>query len=85
MCNPKAVLRHLSIIEVLAAFTDNIVFVDTATPPTERQQSVNRASTERQQSIITASTECQQSVNRVSMILGVASCKIQAVGYGMYT
>jgi len=63
LCIPKAVLRHLSIIEVLAAFTGIIVCVDTATPPNERQQSVNRASTEGQQSINTASTECQQSVN----------------------
>jgi len=58
-----AVLQHLSIIEVLAAFTGNIVCVNTATPPNERQQSVNRASRERQQSINTTSTECQQSVN----------------------
>jgi hypothetical protein len=43
LCNPKAVLWHLSKIEVLAAFTGNIVCVDTATPPNERQQSVNRA------------------------------------------
>jgi len=69
-----AVLWPLTIIEVLAALTGNIVFVDTATRQnerqqsvntvsTERQQSVNRASTERQHSIITPSTECQQSVN----------------------
>jgi hypothetical protein len=77
LCNPKAVLRHLSIIEVLAAFIGNIVCrycYTTKWASTERQQSVNRASTERQlsvnrasterqQSIITASTECQQSVN----------------------
>jgi len=63
MCIPKAVLWHLSIIEVLAAFTGNIVCVDTGTSPNERQQSVNRASTERQQSINTMSTESQQSVN----------------------
>jgi hypothetical protein len=50
-------------MEVLAAFTGNIVCVDTATPQNERQPSINRASTERQQSINTASTECQQSVN----------------------
>jgi len=61
--NPRAVLRHLSLIEVLAAFTGNIVFVDTVTPQNERQQSINTASTERQQSINTVSTECQQSVN----------------------
>jgi len=60
-----AVLQHLTIIVVLAAFTGNIVFVDTVTRQNERQQSINRASTERQHSIITASTECQQSVNNV--------------------
>jgi hypothetical protein len=59
LCNPKAVLRHLSIIEVLAAFTGKIVCVDTATPPNERQQSVNRASTERQQSVNRASSPRQ--------------------------
>jgi hypothetical protein len=61
--DPRAVVRHLSIIEVLAAFIGNIVFVDTVTPQNHRQQSVNTASTERQQSINTVSTECQQSVN----------------------
>ena len=39
--NPRAVLRHLSKIEVLAAFIGDIVFVDTVTPQNERQQSVN--------------------------------------------
>jgi hypothetical protein len=61
--NPRAVLRHLSITEVLAAFIGNIVFVDTSTPQNERQPSVITASTEHQQSINTVSTECQQSVN----------------------
>jgi len=61
--NPRAVLRHLSIIDVFAAFIDIIVFVDTVTPQNERQPSVNTTSTERQQSINTVSTECQQSVN----------------------
>jgi hypothetical protein len=61
--NPRAVQRHLSIIERLAAFIGNILFVDTITPQIERQQSVNTASTEHQQSINTVSTECQQSVN----------------------
>jgi len=61
--NPRAVLRHLPIIEVLAAFIGDIVCVDTATAQAEHQQSVNRASIEHQQSINTASTECQQSVN----------------------
>jgi len=63
MYDPRAVLRYLSIIEVLAAFIGNIVFVNTVTPQNERQQSVNTASTERQQSINTVSTDCQQSVN----------------------
>ena len=61
--NTRAVLRHLPIIEVLAACIGDIVCVDTATPQTEHQQSVNRASIKRQQSINTASTDCQQSVN----------------------
>jgi hypothetical protein len=61
--NPRAVLQHLSIIVVLAAFINNIVFVDAVTLQNERQPSVNAASTERQQSINTVSTECQQSVN----------------------
>jgi RecA/RadA recombinase len=61
--NPRAVLQHLSIIEVLADFIGNIVIVNTVTPQNERQLSVNTASTERQQSMNTESTECQQSVN----------------------
>jgi len=61
--NPRAVLRHLSKIKVLAAFIGNIVIVDTVTPHNARQQSVNTASTERHQSINPVSTECQQSVN----------------------
>jgi hypothetical protein len=61
--NPRAVLRHLPIIEVLAAFLGNMVCVDSAIPDNERQQSINRASTGRQQRIYTASTECQQSVS----------------------
>jgi len=62
--NPRVMLRHLSIIEVLATFICNIVIVDIVTPRNERQQSVNMAaSTDRQQSINTVSTECQQSVN----------------------
>jgi len=61
--NPWAMLRRLLIIEVLAAFIGDIVCINTATPQTERQYSVNRASTKRQQSINTASIECQQSVN----------------------
>jgi len=58
--NPRAVIRHLSIIEVLAAFIGNIVCVNTATPQTERQQSVNRLSTEHQHSLNGLSTECQR-------------------------
>jgi len=61
--SPRAVLWHLSIIEVLAAFIGNILSVDTVTPQNERQQSVNAPSTEHQQSMNTVSTECQQSVN----------------------
>jgi len=71
--NPTAVLRHLSIIEVLAAFIGNIVCVDTVAAQNERPQSVNSASTEHQQSVNRASTKCQPSVNRVSTLLGVAS------------
>jgi len=61
--NPRAVLRHLPIIEVLDAFIANIMFVDTVAPQNERQQSVNTPSTEHQQSMNTVSTECQQRVN----------------------
>jgi len=71
--DPGAALRHLSIIEVLAAIIGKIVNVDIASPVNERQQSVKRPSTERQQSIKErqqcvnrASTEHQQSINRVS-------------------
>ena len=49
--NPRAILRLLPIIEVLAGFRDNMVNAVVATPKNERQQSVNRASTERQQSV----------------------------------
>jgi hypothetical protein len=35
--NPRAGLQHLPIIEVLAAITGNIVFVDTGTTQNERQ------------------------------------------------
>jgi len=63
MYSPRAVLWHLSIIEVLAAFIGNIMFVDTVTPQNERHQSVNTPSTEHQPSMNTVSTECQQSVN----------------------
>jgi len=77
------VLQHLCIIEVLAAFIGNIVCVDTVSPQNERQLSVNTASTEHQQSVNRASTQCQQSVNRVSTLLGVASCIIQGLCYGI--
>jgi len=43
--NPRALLRHLPIIEVLAVCIGNIRNVDVATPENERQQRVNRAST----------------------------------------
>jgi len=81
--NPTAVLWHLCIIEVLAAFIGNIVCVNTIAPQNERQLRVNTASTEHQQSINRASTQCQQSVNRVSTILGVASCIILRLCYGI--
>ena len=45
LCNPKAVLWHLPIIELLATVRGNIVKVDFATPKHERHQSINRAST----------------------------------------
>jgi hypothetical protein len=76
--NPRGVLQHLSIIEVLAAFIGNIVIVNIVTPRNERQPSVNTASTERQQSMNTESTKCQQSVN-----LGVASGIFQGLYYGI--
>jgi hypothetical protein len=85
MYNPRDVLWHLPIIEVLAAFIGNIVCVDTATPQNEPQHRINTASTQRQQSINRASTQCQQSANRASMILGVASCIIQGLRYGIYS
>jgi hypothetical protein len=58
--NPRAVIRHLPIIEVLAAFIGNIVSVDTATPQNEHQHSVNELSTEHPHSVNRLSTECQQ-------------------------
>jgi len=61
--SPRAVLWHLSIIEVLAAFMGNIMFVNTVTPQNEHQQSVNTPSTEHEQSMNTVSTESQLSVN----------------------
>jgi len=59
--DPRAMLLVLPIIEVLAAFIGNTVYVDVASPDNEHQRSVNTASTERQQSINRASTERQQS------------------------
>jgi len=73
VCHPRAVLRLLSISDVLVPFIGNIVNVDVASPDNERQQGVNRASTER-----------QQSINRASTILGVASCMIQRLCYVIY-
>jgi len=61
LCHPRAVVRLLSIIEVLAAFKGNMVIVDVPSPDNERQQCVNRASTEHQQSINRVSTEHQKS------------------------
>src|SRR5258705_346944 len=64
--NPRAVLRHLFIIEVLADLIGNSVNVDTVAPPNDHLPSDKKTSTERQQSVIRASTKCQQSVNTVS-------------------
>jgi hypothetical protein len=54
------VIRHLPIIEELAAFIGNIVCVNTAIPHNERQQSVNGLSKEHLHSINRLSTECQR-------------------------
>jgi len=61
-CNPRAVLWHLSMMEVLATVLGNMVRVDIATPNDERQQSHSRALT----------------------ILGIASCIIRGLCYGIY-
>jgi len=84
LCHPQPVVRLLSIIEVLATFTGNIFNVDVTSPDNAGQQIVNRASTEHQLSINWASIEYQQSINRASTILGVASCIIQGLCYGIY-
>jgi len=65
-CNWTAVLRLVSIIEVLVICIGKIVNVDVPSPDNERQHSVNIVSTECQQSFNRASTECQQTVNRAS-------------------
>jgi len=64
--NPRAVLWHLPTTEVVASFIGNVVWVDTATPQNDRQQSANKVSTECQQSTNRVSTEHQHRVNRVS-------------------
>jgi len=61
--NPRTVLQHLSIIEVLAAFIGNIIIVNTVIHRNEHQPSVNTPSTDSQQSMNRESTKCQQSVN----------------------
>jgi len=76
--NPRAVLRHVPIVELLAAYIGNIMNVDVAAPENERQQSVNTGSTERQQSVNRASTERQQSVRRASTE-GQQSCALHLV------
>jgi hypothetical protein len=58
--SPWAVLQHVSKIKVLAAFTGNIVCVNTATPRNERQLSVNRESIEHQHNSNRVYTQCQQ-------------------------
>jgi len=63
---PRAKLRLLSIIEVLATSRGNVVNIVVNTRKNERQQSIKTVSTERQQSVNRGSTECQQSLNRVS-------------------
>jgi len=63
----------LSIIEVLAALIGNMCKVNIATPDNQHQTSIN-----------TASTQHQLNVNRVPMILGVATCLIQGLHYGIY-
>jgi len=60
--NPKAVVRHLSMIEVLATWLWIMVRVDIATP----------------------NNKCHQSHNRELTILGIASCIIQGLCYGIY-
>jgi hypothetical protein len=50
MYNPRAVLWHLTISNVLTAAMGNIVSVDVTIPKNERQLRVNSASTQRQQS-----------------------------------
>ena len=45
LCNARAVLWHLPIIEVFATFRENMVRVDLATPKNERHQSISRVST----------------------------------------
>jgi len=62
LCNPRAVLWHVSMIEVLATFLGNTVRVDIAKPKNKRHQSHNRALT----------------------ILGISSCLIQGLCYGIY-
>jgi hypothetical protein len=57
--NPRAVLLHLPIFELLAAFIGNITSINTATPQNEPQYSVNSASTEYQLSVNRVSPECQ--------------------------
>jgi len=71
--NPRAVLRRLSVINVLAAFIGNMVNVNITTPDNQHQLSINTASTQR-----------QQCVNRVSTILGIATWVIQGLFCGIY-
>jgi hypothetical protein len=76
----RAVLWHFYIIEVLAAFIGNIMFINTVTPQNECQQSVNTPSTEHQQSMNTVSTECQQSVNAFECcIMYIPSAQLQHI------
>jgi hypothetical protein len=44
--NPRAVLGLIPMIETLAAFIDNMITLEVATPKYERQQNINTGSTE---------------------------------------
>jgi hypothetical protein len=63
----------LSVIEGLTAFMGNMFMVEIATPDNLHQLNINTASTQR-----------RLSVNRVSTILGVATCVIQGLLNGIY-
>jgi hypothetical protein len=74
---PRAALRYVSIIDILAARIRKIVNVDVSSPDNEHQPIINTASTERQQSINRASTEHQQSVNNLGSCIMYDSRTVQ--------